>query len=481
MSPAMLVGVALLPLILAVAIILMGQTTINNLKLLIVLIPLQAFAVFEIGFTVTLAYLALVIMIVSIIMKGYKIDTSIIGGRLIILYWLIAFIATVNGLLNYGVATEITGEGMAYRVSSMRPALQYGLLLFHFSLFFIVVKFVQKEKEAFSLLKIHLCVGFILMCLGIVQSISFAFDLPLKDVTWAIPILDNSATIDYGKVRLYSAGVSNFSTRTTFRESLDFACYLNSTLPIIIALWFAKSKEIKHLFGFLATPTASIIGILAMLLTFSRSGWGGFAVAMLILIIWLAPRTAFIHIPIATAVTSLSVGIFAKLGFFSGTAGSFFEIITGRFEMDKILLGPRAQYFLVLWESFKEYPLLGLGAGRFALAGAAATGSDQVHSAHGILWGALADFGLLGFVILFAFMLTILISLYKTIRNLDKHSPQRVILIGIFAALCAMYFQSLFVGDRIQFYLVFLMGLSVVLINIAKGKVNKSLQTNGLF
>ncbi|KAA3632192.1 MAG: O-antigen ligase domain-containing protein [Calditrichaeota bacterium] len=478
MSPTMLIGLGLLPLIIGISIILLGRDTVSNLKLLVVLIPLEAFAVLEIGFTITLAYLVLVIIILSIIMKGTKLDTSIIGGRLIILYWIIALISTVNGFFGQETAATFVSENMRFRASGMRPILQYGLLLFHFLLFFIVVKFVQKEKDAFSLLKIHLYFGLFLMCLGITQYVLYVVNFPLIDFTWAIPLIDNSSTIEYGKVRLYSAGVSDYSIRTTFIESLHFADYLNSVLPIIVAFWFTKSKEIKKMFGFLATPTASIIGILAMLLTFSRSGWGGFAIAMLILIIWLAPRTAFIHIPLATVGTSLIVVLLSSFGFFIGNSQSLFELIKGRFELENILFGPRAQYFLVLWDSFKEHPLLGLGAGRFALFGAEATGSDQVHSSHGILWGALADFGLLGFVILLAFMLTILISLYKSIQSLEKDSPQRVILIGIFAALCAVYFQSLFVGDRIQFYLVLLMGLSVVLINLYKQKTSDMLHTD---
>ena len=476
MSPAMIIGIGFLPLLVAFSIILLGRDTASNLKLLVLLIPLEAFAVIETGFTITLAYLTLLMIIISLILKGTKLQTTIFGGRIILLFWFIALIATTNGLFSDELTTQFADENMAYRAGSMRTILQYGLLLFHFALFFIIVNYIQKETEAISLLKLHLTVGFGLCCLGIVQYISFVADLPLKDVTWAIPLVDNSATYAYGEVRLYSAGVSNFSTRTTFKESLHFASYINSVLPILVALWFAKSKDIKEKFGIVATPTAAIIGIITLFLTFSRSGWGAFALSMLILVIWLAPKRALLYIPVGFSVTALVVALFAKLGFFAADSSSLIDIIAGRFELSKILLGPRAQYLLVLFDSFQHHPLLGLGAGQFAIAGASATGSEQVHSAHGILWAALADFGLIGFLLLLTFFISVLTALYKTIKTTAKESFLRPVMIGLFASISAVCFQSLFVGDRIPFYLVLLLSLSVVLIQQARNenKFNKN-------
>lgn len=478
MSPNLFIGIAMLPLLIGCAIILMGRDTVSNLKLLIVLIPLEAFAVIEAGFTITLAYVTLLIIILSIVLKGVNLTTSVIGGKFILLFWVIALIATINGLMNSSLVNDFSESNMQYRAGTMRPILQYGLLLFHFSLFFILVNFIRTETELFSILKLHLTVGFALCCFGIVQYVSYIVDFPFKDITWAIPLVDGSATYSYGEVRLYSAGVSDFSTRTTFKESLHFANYINSVLPLFIAFWFAKSKDIKKRFGFLATPSVAVIGIVSLFLTFSRSGWGAFLIGMIIVTIWLAPKKALFHIPLGSIAVIGVLTLFIKLGFFTADSSSVADIISGRFELDKILLGPRAQYFLVLWDSFQQHPLLGLGAGQFALTGAAVTGSDQVHSAHGVLWAALADFGIIGFLLLLAFFISVLVVLYRTIQEQPKDSTIRVILIGLFASISAVYFQSLFVGDRIQFYLILLLSIAVLFIQrIKKLHTNENIDT----
>ena len=141
-----------------------------------------------------------------------------------------------------------------------------------------------------------------------------------------------------------------------------------------------------------------------------------------------------------------------------------------RFQFEQILLGPRAEYFLVLYDSFSNNPWLGLGAGNFAIVGAAATGSDQVHSAHGLIWAALADYGIIGCIMLTSFLAVILYQLGKTIKALPKHASIRIVGVGIFASLIALYFQSLFVGDRIQFHLILLLALAAVLVNLHRSK-----------
>jgi len=462
LSPAVIIGMSLVPFAAALAIAIIGRPTLNSLRLLVMVIPLQAFGAIEAGFTIPWSYLVLLFILIGVALKGEYITTRFPGGRLVLLYWTIALIATVAGYLFVQNISVNLSDTMRYRAGPLRSPIQYALLIFHFSLFFLVVNYVRYRDDADKILRTHLWVGFAIICLGIGQMAAHLLKFPLQDITWSIELVPNSSTYHYSQARMYSAGVADFATRATFLESLHLADYLNSVVPIIITLWISGSREIRRQFGLLASPWAAIAGLIALLFTMSRSGWGALVVSLIVLAICLSPRLVFIHLPIATAATSLVAAVMVKLGFFASSATSLWAVVTGRFDLEKIVMGPRAQYFLVLWESFQNNPILGLGAGRFAVTAPAMTGSDAVHSAHGLLWAALADFGLLGFLALATLFGFVLVSLVKAFRRLPKKSPQQVVMIGIFASLCALMFQSLFVHDRPQFYLILLLGLAVV-------------------
>lgn len=462
MLPTLLVGLSLVPFALALAIIVAGRPTHASLRWLIVVTPLQAFGVIEAGFTIPIAYLVLVSILVGILLKGEFVSSRLPGCRLVLVYWSVALIATVAAwLFSQGIAVHLA-ENMRFRAGPLRSPLQYGLLLFHFSLFFLIVNYVKTRNDADQFMKTHLWVGFSIIMLGIVQMAAYLSDFPIQDFTWSIGLVPDSATHTYSEVRKYSAGVADFSIRTTFVESLHLADYLNSIIPISIALWMSKSTEIKNRFGFLASPWMSILGVIAMFFTMSRSGWGALMVAVLMLAILMSPRIAFVHLPLATVATSLVAAVMVKLGFFASSATSLWAIVYERFDIQKIVMGPRAQYFLVLYESVKNNPVLGLGAGNFAVMAPSATESDAVHSAHGLLWAALADFGLLGFAALASFFGFIMYYLYKAIKRAPKKSPEQIVMTGLFAALSGLMFQALFVHDRPQFYLILLLGLAVV-------------------
>jgi hypothetical protein len=153
-----------------------------------------------------------------------------------------------------------------------------------------------------------------------------------------------------------------------------------------------------------------------------------------------------------------------KIGFFDSSASTLGGIITGRFNWYFVLNDPRAGFFLALWESFTQHPVLGLGAGNFALWGAAYTGSHLLHSAHGFVWAGLADFGLLGFAALILVFVGLFRRLNRAIRSIPRQSAQRILLVGLFAALVATFFNAQFGGDRPPFHLLFIMGLAAAYI-----------------
>lgn len=460
MSPHMILAISFLPLLAVLAMAIVFRSTYDNLKLLAVVLPLQAFGAIEAGFTIPPYYIIFVIILLGFFIKGKVPSASYPGCKPIVVFWVIAILATIIAVWGSPLETMSFDRSMSVRAGPMRSPLQIALLVFHLSLFLVVVNTVRSQEDADGILRIHLRTGLLIMILGLFQIVAFAFQLPFQDYTWSLNLVD-SATLNYGEVRLYDAGVTSFSARATFGESLHFANYLISIVPLAIALWAFGLKEIRKKFGIVASPVMAVLGVTTLFFTMSRSGWAAFAVSLVVLALWLSPRILFIHVPVVFVVVAAVAALFAEVGFFSDSTDTLWSIIAGRLNIYDIVTDPRMQYFEVLWESFTKHPILGLGAGNFALVAPAVTGSDMLHSAHGILWAALADFGLLGFGALLIFFVSVLLRLGRAIRAAES-SPRQAVMIGIFASLVGLMFQALFVGDRPPFHLVLLLGLAII-------------------
>ncbi|MFC1476293.1 O-antigen ligase family protein, partial [Candidatus Zixiibacteriota bacterium] len=451
----------LFPLVLAAAIIIAGRRPQDSLKILVIVIPFQAFGAIEAGFTIPPAYLVLFTILMGVVARGEFLSTKAPGGKRIALYLGIAVLATVLAAFGPALSREGLDVTMRYRAGPWRSPIQLGLLFFHFAVFFVVVRYVRNRDTADSLLKVHLWMALLLGVFGVYQIFAFTFGLPFSDCTWSVNLLDRSSTIDYSSTRLYSAQVAGFSTRATFRESRDFADYLLSAVPITMAFCVSGSAEIRRRFGFLASPLAAFMGLAAIFFTMSRSGWILIAFALVIIALRLSRRVFYIYLPLMFIMLAAVSLVLAKAGFFNSTVMTLGEIITGRLDPYFIINDARVGYFLLLAESLQAHPLLGLGAGNFALWGAAMTGSSLVHSAHGFLWVALADFGLLGCAALVFVFAGIFRRLHRAIRKAPRRSAQNALLAGIFAALSAAFINAMFGGDRPFFHLLLIMGLAM--------------------
>jgi hypothetical protein len=462
LSPTHLIPLFALPLLAALAIAIVGRSTIKGLMLLVALIPLEAFAAIEVGFTIPPSYVILVVILFGSLLKGEAPSIDLPEAKPVIVYLAIAIAATLVAALSGVHLPSVDFDStVRFRSGMLRSPIQLALLVFHFSLFILIVKHVSTIADADRLLKIHLTAGACLMTVGLYQILAFSLDLPFKDFTWSINLVDDSSTYSYGEVRYYSALVSSFSSRATFLESLHFASYLNSVAPIALALSVGRSAELKQRFGIFTSVVYAVLAILAVFVTMSRSGWLSFAVAATIICIRLSPRMLFIHLPIGALVLAGSVAALSKIGFFQDSFSTLGSVLTGRFDLERILFDPRVMYFMILIESFQQNPVLGVGAGNFALIAPAMMGTDTIHSAHGLLWTALADFGAVGLAALLAVFAYVLNRINKAI-SFSTSSSERVILVGLFAAICGLIVQSLFCNDRPPFYLILLLGLSVV-------------------
>lgn len=458
-SLATLMVIALVPVSLVVVMFVAGRSTLDNLKIFAVLMPLQAFATLEAGFTIPPVYVFLVLMVFGVVLRGESMTAHPPGSKWLLLYLGIAVVATVAAALWLELPAVQMDRWLRFRAGSMRSPLQLALTIFHFIPFFLVIAAAKTEQSANSVLKVHVWAGFILICLGLYQLTAFVADLPLKDFTWSINAVSDASIYSYGKVHKYGAGVTDFAIRATFVETRYFADYLLSVVPITLAFWISGSKEIRERFGILANPLVAILGVIAIFFTMSRSGWVALAVSTLILSLWLSPRVLFIHLPLTVAFTAFVVGILIEVGFFGESVTSFWSIIAERLDWQGIIMDPRVAYFLVLWEVVSENPILGVGAGNFGVLGSAMLGANVLISAHGVPWAALAEFGLLGFTALMVAFGAIMFSLGRSIRRC-KIQSQRVVMIGLFASLTALLINTCTGADRPPFHLIFLLGMA---------------------
>jgi len=452
----------LFPLALAAAIIISVKRPEDSLKILAVVIPFQAFGAMEAGFTIPPAYWVLLLILVGILARGEFFALQRLGAKAAAVFLGVALIATIVANGAPSLPELELSRSMHLRAGPWRSPVQLALIFFHFSIFFVVVRFIRNQSSADSILKIHLTMGLLLAGLGIYQIFAFTLGLPLTDCTWSMNVLNDSATIKYSSIRLYSARVAEFSTRATFPESRDFADYLLSTVPIMTAFAVSGSPDIRRRFGLAASPAAALIGLAAIFFTMSRSGWIFIAVALIIIASRLSRRLLFVHLPIGLIVLSGVSVLLIKAGFFTSSADSLWDIVSGRFQWYYVVNDPRFAYLLVLWESFTSHPILGLGAGNFALWGAMYTGSDLLHSAHGFAWATLADFGLLGLAALLSVFAVIFKKLHRAIKAAAPRSEEHILLVGIFTSLLVTFLNSMTGGDRPQFYLLLLLGLAAV-------------------
>jgi multisubunit Na+/H+ antiporter MnhF subunit len=467
--PSALLALCVLPLALAAAILIAGRPPLESLKILAIVVPFQAFGAIEAGFTIPPAYLVLFTILAGIAARGEFLSAHAPGGRQILIYLGIAVATTILAAFGPSLVPSGLDTTMQYRAGPWRSPLQLALLIFHFAVFFVIVRYLQGRDAADALLKVYLWTALVLGMFGIYQIFAFNFGLPFADCTWSIGLVGDSATIDYSSIRYYSARVASFSTRATFRESRDFGEYLLTAVPVMLALGAARSPEVRRRFGFLSSPAAGLLGATAIFFTLSRSAWLFLAVALVIIAFRQSRRLLLIHVPLAFAGLSLVAVVLAKTGYFDSSFGSLWSVITGRYDWYYILNDPRARFFLVLWESFTQHPILGLGAGNFALWGAAHTGAGLLHSAHGFVWAGLADFGLIGFAAVLFIFLGLFRRLSREINALPRSAAQRPLLVGLFAALVATFFNAQFGGDRPPFHLLFIVGLAVAYIAPFRG------------
>lgn len=155
--------------------------------------------------------------------------------------------------------------------------------------------------------------------------------------------------------QLFSGGV--YRSNATFSDPNNLARFLAITVALAVGLILATGA--RRLTVYLAVPTL-IVGLPAIIVTASRSGWLGvvFAVFFMVLVAPIDRRTKFKITGAAVAALLLGVGLlFAQGGADADRIRSFTN--TGD------LLGQREFLIRAAWEIWKDNPVFGVGSGAF--------------------------------------------------------------------------------------------------------------------
>lgn len=432
---------------------------------MLVALPLEATFVLEAGFSILPCYLLLGLQLLLLLVMRQPLRFDAAPVRIYLVYFLITTLSLLFAFFVTPPHADISAA-MALRASGLRPFIQVALLALNVCFFALVLQYNPDERTALKSLQVYLAVAAVLTLLGCWQSLAVPLDLPGKDFTQAFGAAADQAYL-YGETRYYSALVTDFAPRATFRESLHFSHFLVSILPLALTL-FVYRRELPERWRLRGVPLLASLGLAALFLTMSRSGW----IAMLAAILFVAvfsPKRRVMKYTALAVLALVGVGsVMTAVGFFRFDL-NVWELVSIRLDAARLESDPRVTYLAALWSTFKEYPLLGVGIGNYGAFGAAAVGVPTLLSAHSIFLSALVETGVLGFLASSALIVHFFVKLLQGIAGARGQAIYPY-LVGVGGGVLGMTLQYFSFGDRPSFYFLFMLAIGYALLKVAAKK-----------
>lgn len=457
------------PLVAGMALIGLGAVGLALLRFrnlaywgLIAVLPLEATFVIEAGFSILPAYLLLALQIGLMTLYRERIEFERFPTKLLSGYLAVVVLSLLYAYIVTPPLVDTTGA-MTTRASALRPIVQSGLVALYIVFFAIVLQRNRTASAIRNSLQVYLGIAAMLAVLGCWQSLAVTLDFPGKDFTQAFGAISGEQ-YRYGETRFYSALITGFAPRTTFRESLHFSHYLISVVPLALTLLFYR-RQLPEQWRLRFLPALVVFGSAALFLTMSRSGWIAMLSALAFVAFFAPKRQVLKYLACCAGALLLLGGILTSLGYFRFDLG-LWELIALRLDAGLMESDPRVMYLNALWATFRDYPILGVGIGNYGAFGAAAAGIPTLLSAHSIFLNALVETGLLGFLALGGFILHFFVSLVRAIRR-SRNMALYPYLVGVGAGIFGMTLQYFTFGDRPSFYFLFSLAIGYALIYLA--------------
>lgn len=431
--------------------------------LLVLAIPLEATLVIEVGFSVTAYYLLFGLLALSYVIHRDRLSFSPTPVKIFAVYLIICAASMVAGMLI--AAPPVYGStGMALRASSIRPIVQILLMATHCLFFVFVLSINQERSQILRSLQWFIWIGLAIGVLACWQTLAVSYGLPGKDFTYAFGS-SGDEYYKYGQIRFYQALITDFAPRATFRESMHLASYLVGVLPPAIVLVLYR-KEIPSDWKIKVPRLLVALMFIALFLTMSRSGWMAFAAAMAFTFCFL-PKSRVTKMVATTLVLVIAAGFTLQwLGYFRFDL-SLWELMQVRMDMEMMEADPRVSYLQILWSTFKDSPILGVGIGNYGPIGASKLGIDRVLSAHSVFLNSLVETGVLGFLLVTGLVIHFFITAIRSILRCRGYAPYPY-LVGTTAGVFGMSIQYCSFGDRFGFYYLFMLAIGYALIRLVE-------------
>jgi len=339
-------------------------------------------------------------------------------------------------------------------------------LLFFASAYFLTLQICANKKRWQKVLKVFIGISLVVSVYAIYQFIAANMGLPFVDITNALSTGGATYSVSY-----YTDYM--FRSHATFQEPSCLGHYLLSILPLLLALYIYKRRKTIQKSFLKIGLLPILVMITALFLTKSRGAWFGFGAALLFLFLVTKIRYKIKLVGIIVLTT-----ILLSLLLFVCLPGAYQAISdemktrwnysgSGSYYLDI----QRVQFYPYIFNLWKQYPILGVGLGNYALHAAEHYERHLMMGANSTWLRVLAETGILGMLslclLVFAFYKTMLSTMKKV-----KNTPWYPYLLGFSASFTGMMAHYLVSGDRFNLYFWFFLGLSVAAIKIIKSDAN---------
>jgi O-antigen ligase len=426
--------------------------------------PLQGTPTVDVGYTIQPCYplLALLVMLTA---AGAWIDRdwSFLRSpvtRPILLLWGVAALSLVMTFACPPPALEGFNPVQGRRSGSGRSFVQFGLLLFFSSSFFVTLRCCRTPERRRAVLWTWLAASSVESLYAFYQLAAIQYGLPGVNGITSI----EAAGGGYGIY--YHDDPARFRSFGTFQEPSFLAHYLLAALPAAMA-WSSRRAS-------------GVLLMTALLLTQTRGALVAFAAGLWILFRSLErrPRLKMLGMLGATlgvflVVTVTVRGIRTLREFLESSA-----VTASRGELnrqmkrgpddsvlERHLSGDERIAFVRFTAGFlarhPEFWLLGTGIGNYALHGTVESGMKKTFmNAQSLPLQALVDTGVVGFSALVFFLVVLFRTLAREVRTAED-SDHRLWMTVLLAALAALFLYDLVHHIRILIYVWVLVGLAM--------------------
>ncbi len=393
--------------------------------------------------------------------SGYTLKTSQILTIITILAWIVYSVRKkdfriASTPMNLPLVLFLGANllSMINAINLVRSAAIFSWALFSVLLFILLASLAKNEDSIRKIVASLLISGTIVSLFGIYQFVGSYLGLPtlLRDV--------------YLPTGMYLTRV-----QSTFLEPLHFASFLLVTIPVCLALYFAKVKEFNPAFLF----SALLVMVIAMILTIARGGYLGLLASAFAVFLFsrggrrkkgnllkvLLPFAAVVIVLGALVLYIAPPGIVSTT-IFGGTA------IRGGSSFTRMLLIKDA------WSMFLESPVFGVGIGNYGPYVNQKVFRSIINvvdfgTVNNVPMEVLAESGILGFL---ALGLVFFGFLKGTWKGLNKaNSPLlSALLIGLIASFFGLSVQYLTYSPFYGEWTWFMLGLSMAAANLTGRK-----------